>query len=92
MLALTRDELKVAAGYVLKLGGNVKRYYYTYFDKNYLAKGLALIDSLQEHEKSNYEIFVVCMDNFTFSFIKNLNYNNIRLIEFKDIEKRDHNK
>jgi hypothetical protein len=34
----------------------------TYFDSHYLARALALYDSLQEH-CAPFELFVLCLDN-----------------------------
>jgi predicted SAM-dependent methyltransferase len=67
----------------------MKRFYCTYFDKNYLIKGIAFIESLQRHEQSNYILFVICMDQFTYQYFSQKNYPNVRLIPFEDLEKMD---
>ena len=41
------------------------RYYCTYFDRQYLIKGLALIHSLQRHSGDDFKVFVVCADELT---------------------------
>jgi len=41
----------------------VKRLYCTYFDRNYLVRGLVLIDSLRKHSEGDWQLFAICMDN-----------------------------
>lgn len=67
----------------------MKRYYCTYFDRNYLAKGLALIESLQSHESREFEIFVVCLDEFTRAVLTKLDVPQARLLALHDIEAGD---
>ena len=67
----------------------MKRYYYTYFDVNYLAKGLALIESLNRHENENYEFFVVCMDSMTQTYLENFSLPNVTTVNLSDIERED---
>jgi len=65
------------------------RHYCTYFDRNYLTRGLALIDSLRRTESSDWLIFVVCMDEMTQVVMRRLALPNVRLIPLHDIEYRD---
>ena len=44
-------------------------YFTTFFDKNYLSRGLVLIESLQSHT-SFFTIYVLCLDEFTLDFFK----------------------
>ena len=67
----------------------MSRYYCTYFDKNYLIKGLTLIESLVKREKKDFQIFVICLDEITRVIIKKLNLPNIRTIPLHDIERRN---
>jgi len=67
----------------------MKRYYCTYFDINYLVKGLALIESLNRHEKNDFQIFVICLDEITRIILNKLNLQNIKTIPFHEIEQRD---
>jgi len=65
----------------------VKRYYFTYFDRNYLIKGLALIESLQKHETNDYEFFVVCVDEYTRLLLNRLEFKNVNIIPLHEVEK-----
>jgi len=67
----------------------MKRYYCTYFDRNYLIKAIALIESIARHEKNSFEIFVVCLDEFTRIMLNKLNYPFVNLIPLHEIESRD---
>lgn len=67
----------------------MKRYYCTYFDRNYLVKALALIESLNQHEKNEFTLFVVCMDEITRVILKDLNLKNVTLIPLHELEERD---
>ena len=64
----------------------MQRYYYTYFDRNYLIKGMALIESLQEHEKNDYKFFVVCADEYTRLLLNRLDYKNVSTIPLHMVE------
>lgn len=65
------------------------RYYCTYFDRKYLTRGMALIESLRRTESSDWEIFVVCMDEMTRVVLRELALPNVRLIPLHEIEARD---
>ena len=43
----------------------MKRFYCTYFDSNYLVKALALIESLNTHERKPFHLFAVCQDELS---------------------------
>ena len=49
----------------------MKRHYCTYLDRNYLAKGLALIESLRCHEP-DFSLYVICLDEISRVILKNL--------------------
>lgn len=63
-------------------------YYCTYFDSRYLIRGLALISSLKRNA-GNYHLFVVCLDDFSFEYIKTYRRESITAISLKEIEKDD---
>ena len=65
----------------------MKRYYCTYFDRNYLAKGMALIESLERYEKKPYEIIVICLDKQTQNILNVLNYKHVHTISLIEFEK-----
>ena len=67
----------------------MKRYYCTYFDSNYLAKALALFESLNKHETCEFEVFAVCMDEYSRTLLEKLAIRNITAIAVHDIESRD---
>jgi len=57
----------------------------TLFDRNYLYKGLALYHSLQENCK-DFNLWVACFDDITYSVLKKLNLKNVLLITKEDFE------
>ncbi|HEU4685409.1 MAG TPA: FkbM family methyltransferase [Nitrospira sp.] len=67
----------------------MRRYYCTYFDRQYLAKGVALIESLRRTQPPDWTIFVVCMDETTRVVLDRLGLSNVRLIPLHEIEARD---
>jgi len=67
----------------------MKHYYCTYFDRNYLVKALALFRSLEQHEKQNYVVFAVCLDEITRVILESLHLPHIELIPLHLIEKSD---
>ncbi len=66
------------------------RYFCTYFDRNYLVKGLSLIDSLDRHEKNPFQIFVVCLDEITRAVLEKLSLPNVTTIPLHEIEQGDY--
>lgn len=66
----------------------MKHYFCTYFDRNYLTRGLALIESLSTH-CSDFVIYVVCMDEYTRLALKTLAIPQVKTIPFHEIEQRD---
>jgi len=67
----------------------LKRHYCTYFDRNYLPRALALFDSVQKHENCEFEIFAVCMDEYSRILLGRLNIQNVTVVAMHDIESRD---
>jgi len=67
----------------------VKRFYCTYFDRNYLVRGLALIRSLQEHSEGDWELFVVCMDEETRHILERFVFPNVTHLSMTQIEAAD---
>ena len=67
----------------------MKRYYCTYFDRNYLIKGLTLIESLKRHEKTDFQVFVVCFDDITRIILDKLHIERVTTIPLHLLEQRD---
>ena len=44
--------------------------YCTYFDKNYLSRGLAHYASLIKNHKSKFHLYIIAFDKFTYDFLK----------------------
>lgn len=65
-------------------------YFTTYFDKNYLSRGLVLIESLQK-QTPEFELYVLCLDDFTYQYFNTnkTQYPEIILLSLSDIEKED---
>jgi len=67
----------------------MKRYFCTYFDRNYLYKAMALIESLTAHAEADFHLFIVCLDEITRTLLKRMQLPNISLIPLHEIEARD---
>lgn len=60
-------------------------YFCTYFDSNYLSRGLCLLNSLEQH-CSPFKLFVLCLDDITLQKIKALDKDNMVAIGLPDLE------
>ena len=65
-------------------------YFATFFDKNYLSRGIVLYNSLQE-QKIDFKLFILCLDNETSIFFlnNNLTYSNVITLSLEDFEFND---
>lgn len=66
-----------------------KRYYCSYFDRNYLARALVLLESLDRHETQDFCFIVVCLDEFTRLALRKLNHPRVLLLSRHDLERGD---
>src|SRR2546426_7474292 len=64
------------------------RYFCTYFDSNYLTRGLSLISSLQRFCK-DFKIFVLCLDTEAQRILEELKIHQICTIALAELEKHD---
>jgi hypothetical protein len=62
-----------------------QRYFCTYFDSNYLSHALSLHASLSRH-CSTAHLFMVCMDDNSYVYLKGLNIVNVTLIRVDELE------
>jgi hypothetical protein len=60
----------------------------TYFDRNYLVRGLALYESLVAHVDS-FTLYVLCFDDSTYDFLRQRRYHRIVPISLEEFEKGD---
>lgn len=65
------------------------RYFCTYFDRNYLAKGLTLINSLRKWHDNRITIYVVCMDELSRLLLEKLAIPGVVLVPLHSIEAGD---
>lgn len=65
------------------------RYYCTYFDQNYLVKGLTMIRSLTFRSAAPVTVFVICFDQLTADFLTQLRDPSIIPISIEEIERDD---
>jgi hypothetical protein len=63
-------------------------YFCTYFDHNYLSRGLALYRSLKQH-CSSFKLWVLCMDRVCYDVLSKLGLRDVYLIDLEDFEKGD---
>jgi hypothetical protein len=63
-------------------------YFCTYFDRNYLYKGLALYRSLIRHSNP-FVLWILCFDDVTYNILSTMNLSNVRLVKQEEFERND---
>jgi hypothetical protein len=66
----------------------VTRYFCTYFDRNYLPRGLALYQSLRRHCRA-FKLWVLCMDRISHEALTMLELPDVHAIALADYERDD---
>jgi hypothetical protein len=69
---------------------SVMRHYCTLFDRAYLAKGLALHDSLMRHSSEEFTLYILAMDSATCAILYQLNLPNVRVLPLHVFERELH--
>ena len=64
------------------------RYFCTYFDCHYLARGLVLYDSLKRH-CSEFKLWTLCLDEQSYAALAKLGLPEINLLRLQDLERDD---
>jgi hypothetical protein len=64
------------------------RHYCTYFDRNFLLRGLALYRSLEAHA-APLRLWVLCLDDFTYDALARLERANLRPVRLSELEADD---
>ncbi|AZN35789.1 FkbM family methyltransferase [Iodobacter ciconiae] len=67
----------------------MKRFYCTYFDKNYLVKAVAMMTSLQRHSQTEVQIFAVCHDEISRVLLDTLQLPGVVTVPMHEIEQGD---
>ena len=67
----------------------MKPLFCTYFDRNFLTKGLALYRSLSEHMTGEFTLWVLCLDDFTYETLMKLSPKGLRPISMSEFESGD---
>lgn len=65
---------------------NIKYTYCTVFDKNFLAKALALYNSVSARHKEPFRHFVLCLDKESYEILVEMNLPNVRIVKLSEIE------
>ena len=63
-----------------------KSFYCTYFDYNFAPFGLSLLESLSKYDSTSF-VYVLCLDDNTFSLLGSLKFKNVKLIKVSNLEK-----
>jgi hypothetical protein len=65
-------------------------YFTTYFDRNYLSRGLILYESIKEY-CDQFELYILCLDNFTKQYFESnaSQFKEIKIISLEEIEQYD---
>ena len=58
----------------------------TLFNRNYLNRGLTLIESLNRHYQSCFHLYILCLDRETYNYFKSENYKFVQLILIDEVE------
>jgi hypothetical protein len=61
----------------------------TYFDRNYLSRGLALYHSLRRHCRRPFLLWILCFDDESYAVLRRLDLAGIRPIRRRDFEAGD---
>lgn len=64
-------------------------YFCTYFDINYMTRGLAMYESLKNNCKTPFILWVLCFDDESLHCLKELNQPDIRVISQSEFEQGD---
>jgi hypothetical protein len=67
----------------------MKRLYCTCFDRNYLPKALALLESLSIHESSDFRLLAVCLDEISRVVMERLCLPKLVCIPLHHVERND---
>jgi hypothetical protein len=68
---------------------NKARNYCTYFDSNYLTRGLITYHTLREHSSREITLWVLCLDDKVYDFLKDSNFSGIKPIRLNELEEGD---
>ena len=62
----------------------------TFFDKNYLSRGLVLYNSLKEYT-SDFELYILCLDDFTKDYFEKnkIDFPEVKTLQLIDVEEND---
>ena len=63
--------------------------YCTYFDKNYLSRGLALYNSLLKNHKNKFHLYIIVFDKFTYDFLEKKNFKFITCVYYQELENKE---
>lgn len=63
-------------------------YFCTYFDKNYLAQGLVLRDSLNKHLPNDFILYVLSLDEYVYNFFQKNHFEGVQVILLEAIEQK----
>jgi len=61
----------------------------TYFDRNYIHRGLALYRSLRRTAPGGFRLWTVCLDDVTYETLCGLNLDGLQPVHLKEVEHRD---
>jgi hypothetical protein len=60
-------------------------HYVTLFDQNYIPQGINLYESMLKHCR-DFQLWIMCMDENTYFYLRNKNLNYVKLLLVKDFE------
>lgn len=66
-----------------------QRNYCTYFDINYLTRGLITYQTLLEHSSRKISLWVLCLDEKVHDFLRQANFSGIKLVTLTELEAAD---